>query len=76
MPQRLGTRLPDSVVLRLLLNDRRLPARLDLPADSLPDWVRDVRTRMVVADVDWNLLADRGPEWMRWWDQHVRGTGK
>lgn len=53
----------------------RLPARLDLPGDSLPDWVRDVRRRMVVADVDWNLLAARGPEWMRWWDQHVRGTG-
>ncbi len=54
----------------------RLPARLDLPADSLPEWVRDVRRRMVVADVDWNLLAERGPEWMRWWDQHVRGTGR
>jgi iron(III) transport system substrate-binding protein len=54
----------------------RLPARLDLPADSLPDWVRDVRRQMVVADVDWTLLAERGPEWMRWWDQHVRGTGR
>jgi len=54
----------------------RLPARLDLPADSLPDWVKDVRRRMVVADVDWNLLAEQGPDWMRWWDQHVRGTGK
>ena len=53
----------------------RLPARQDLPADSLPDWVRDVRRRMVVADVDWKLLAEHGPEWMRWWDQHVRGTG-
>jgi len=53
----------------------RVPARQDLPADSLPDWVRDVRRRMVVADVDWRLLAERGPEWMRWWDQHVRGTG-
>jgi len=53
----------------------RLPARLDLPADSLPDWVRDVRQRMVVADVDWNLLAERGPEWVRGGDQHVRGTG-
>ncbi|MFN2571431.1 MAG: extracellular solute-binding protein [Gemmatimonadales bacterium] len=53
----------------------RLPARLDLPADSVPAWVRDVRRRMVVADVDWNLLAERGPDWMRWWDQHVRGTG-
>ena len=54
----------------------RLPARLDLPADSLPDWVREVRRQMVVADVDWTQLAERGPEWMRWWDQHVRGTGR
>ncbi len=54
----------------------RLPARLDLPADSLPDWVKDVRRRMVVADVDWNLLAEQAPDWMRWWDQHVRGTGR
>ena len=53
----------------------RVPARTDLPADSLPEWVRDVRRRMVVADVDWRLLAERGPDWMRWWDQHVRGTG-
>jgi iron(III) transport system substrate-binding protein len=54
----------------------RLPARTDLPLDSLPDWARDVRTRMRVADVDWALLADQGPGWMRWWDQHVRGKGK
>src|SRR2546425_783798 len=53
----------------------RVPARQDLPADSLPEWVRDVRRRMVVADVDWNLLAEHGAERMRWWDQHVRGTG-
>ncbi|MGH7606710.1 MAG: extracellular solute-binding protein [Gemmatimonadales bacterium] len=54
----------------------RLPARLDLPADSLPAWVRDVRRRMIVADVDWDLIAARGPEWMRWWDRHVRGQGR
>jgi iron(III) transport system substrate-binding protein len=54
----------------------RLPARADLPLDSLPEWARDVRTVMRVADVDWQLLADRGPEWMRWWDQHVRGRGR
>lgn len=53
----------------------RLPARQDLPADSLPDWVKDVRRRMVVADVDWDLLARNGPAWMQWWDQHVRGSG-
>ena len=54
----------------------RLPARGDLPLDSLPQWARDVRRDMRVADVDWALLADQGPGWMRWWDQHVRGKGK
>ena len=54
----------------------RLPARLDLPADSLPQWVRDVRNRMVVAEVDWDLIARRGAEWMQYWDQYVRGKGE
>jgi iron(III) transport system substrate-binding protein len=50
----------------------RLPARLDLPVDSLPPWAREVRRTMKVADVDWDLLARRGPEWMRHWDEAVR----
>jgi iron(III) transport system substrate-binding protein len=53
----------------------RLPARLDLPGDSLPPWVRDVRRAMRVREVDWGLIAERGAEWMRYWDQNVRGTG-
>jgi len=51
----------------------RLPARLDVPADSLPEWARAVRRDMRVADVDWDLLAERGAEWMRYWDERVRG---
>lgn len=54
----------------------RLPARTDLPADSLPEWVREVRAEMVAAEMDWSLLAERGDEWMRWWDRQVRGTGR
>jgi iron(III) transport system substrate-binding protein len=56
-------------------NAYRLPARTDLPIDSLPEWVREVRRQMKVADVDWDLLAHQGPEWMRYWDQNVRGKG-
>jgi hypothetical protein len=41
----------------------------------VPEWVRDVRRHLVVADVDWSVVATRGPDWLRWWDQHVRGTG-
>lgn len=54
----------------------RLPARADLPPDSLPPWVRDVRRRMTVADVDWDLLAEHGADWMRYWDENVRGKGR
>jgi iron(III) transport system substrate-binding protein len=53
----------------------RLPTRTDLPLDSLADWVRDVREKMVVAEMDWDELAVKGPEWMLYWDRHVRGQG-
>jgi iron(III) transport system substrate-binding protein len=53
----------------------RLPARRDLPADRVPGWVAEVEREMVVADVDWALLAREGAAWMGYWDRHVRGTG-
>jgi len=53
----------------------RLPARLDLPKDSVPDWVAEVSRDMKVVPMDWTLLASDGAKWMGYWDQHVRGTG-
>jgi iron(III) transport system substrate-binding protein len=54
----------------------RLPARRDLPLDSLPPWARAVRRDMKAALVDWDLLAERSAEWMRYWDETVRGQGR
>jgi hypothetical protein len=31
---------------------------------------------MKIADVDWDLLAAEGDEWMRRWDRDVRGKGR
>ena len=53
----------------------RLPARNDLPADSLPQWARDVLEAMVVEDIDWNVLAERGPDWMTYWERNIQGKG-
>ncbi len=53
----------------------RLPARGDLSADSLPPVLRRARERIVPEPMDWDLLAERGAEWMRHWDEHVRGEG-
>jgi len=54
----------------------RLPARRDLPLDSLPPWVDDVERSMKVLPMDWAMLAREGATWMGYWDQHVRGTGR
>jgi len=54
----------------------RLPARRDLPVGQVPSWVAEVERDMVVADMDWGLLAANGQQWMGYWDRHVRGTGK
>jgi iron(III) transport system substrate-binding protein len=54
----------------------RLPARHDLPADRVPAWVAGVESEMVVAPMDWPLLARQGAAWMGYWDRHVRGSGR
>lgn len=53
----------------------RLPARTDLPGDSLPPWAQRVRAQLIPADIDWDLLSERGSDWMNYWDRHVRGRG-
>lgn len=53
----------------------RLPARVDLLSDSLPQWARRVKEQMVPANIDWEVLSERGSEWMSYWDRHVRGRG-
>jgi iron(III) transport system substrate-binding protein len=53
----------------------RIPARTDLPPETLPDWARDVLARMVPADYDEALAAARAQEWMGQWDRTVRGRG-
>ena len=54
----------------------RLPARTDLPEADVPAWVADVMHEMQVATMDGNLLAREGSDWMAYWDQHVRGSGR
>jgi iron(III) transport system substrate-binding protein len=54
----------------------RIPARTDLPVDSLPAWIRDARSTMKTMPVDRKLLADSLDVWMRYWDANIRNRGK
>lgn len=52
----------------------RIPARTDLPADSLPGWIQEARTRIKPMNVDRRLLADSLDSWMTYWDSHIRNS--
>ncbi|RMH19985.1 MAG: extracellular solute-binding protein [Acidobacteria bacterium] len=53
----------------------RLPARQDLPPEELPEWARQALAEMVEAEVDWQLMEEKGAEWMNLWDRTIRGRG-
>ncbi|MEM6793237.1 MAG: extracellular solute-binding protein [Acidobacteriota bacterium] len=53
----------------------RLPARTDIPAESLPDWAQEALSQLVSADVDWARIEQEGAGWMQRWDREVRGRG-
>jgi iron(III) transport system substrate-binding protein len=50
----------------------RMPARSDIPADSLPAWIRDARAQIRPMPLDPRLVADSLDSWMKYWDAHVR----
>lgn len=54
----------------------RLPARTDIPDDSLPPRLRAVKAQLKPEPLDWAQLQQKLPEWMRYWDEHVRGSSK
>jgi iron(III) transport system substrate-binding protein len=53
----------------------RIPARIDLPEDSLPDWIRAARRELKPLPVDRALVADSLDAWMQYWDAHIRRGG-
>ena len=54
----------------------RIPARTDIPLDSLPQWVRDAKTNIKPMPLDRALLAKHLDEWMRYWDANIRNRSK
>jgi iron(III) transport system substrate-binding protein len=53
----------------------RLPARIDLPREELPEWAQEALDEIVPAAVDWQLIAAEGNRWMSRWDREIRGRG-
>ena len=52
----------------------RIPARTDLPPESIPRWIRDAMAKITPMPLDRRLMADSLDVWMRYWDAHIRNS--
>jgi iron(III) transport system substrate-binding protein len=63
---------PESM-LRQAEEFARIPARTDIPAASLPAWVRGLA--LTPMPLDWDRLLAAEQRWMKRWDEEVKGRG-
>jgi iron(III) transport system substrate-binding protein len=52
----------------------RIPARTDIPVDSLPDVVKRARAEVKPMAGDQRLLRDSLDAWMKYWDANIRNS--
>jgi iron(III) transport system substrate-binding protein len=65
-----------SAILDAVREFVRIPARADIPADSLPDWLRSAMPLLRPMPVDRHLIADSLDVWMTYWDAQVRNRSR
>jgi iron(III) transport system substrate-binding protein len=53
---------------------RRIPVRTDIPADSLPSWIRQALSRIKPMPGDQRMIADSLDAWMTYWDARIRNS--
>ncbi|MEM1269526.1 MAG: extracellular solute-binding protein [Bacteroidota bacterium] len=51
----------------------RIPARTDIAPEDLPEWIRNADLRPM--PMDWQRIAEEGPDWMQYWDENIKGRG-
>ena len=54
----------------------RIPARTDIPDDSLTELVRNARTSIKPMPLDRELIAEKLDEWMLYWDSNIRNRSR
>ena len=51
----------------------RIPSRKDIPASELPEWMASLN--ITPMNVDWELIGLNEKDWMKYWDEHIKGSG-
>ena len=50
----------------------RIPARMDIPAERLPEWMRNLKIPKL--EMNRELAQAKSQEWMEHWDSYIRGA--
>jgi iron(III) transport system substrate-binding protein len=61
-------------VLEAARRFRRIPVRTDIPADSLPAWIREALAKIRPMPGDQRMIADSLDAWMTYWDRRIRNS--
>ena len=61
-------------LLLLAKEHYRIPARTDLPRDSLPKWITEAEIKPM--DIDWEIFSEKSSEWMKYWEQNIKNRGR
>lgn len=64
---------PESMLI-LAKEHYRIPARNDIPRDSLPKWITEASIKPM--DVDWKVFSEKTDEWIKYWEQNIKGKGR
>lgn len=49
----------------------RIPSRTDIAKEKLPEWIRNAQYTPM--ETNWNLIAEHEAEWMKKWDEEIKG---
>lgn len=52
----------------------RIPTRKDIPIEKLPEWITQTEIRAM--EIDWQVFSEKSKEWMKYWDEGIKGRGK
>jgi iron(III) transport system substrate-binding protein len=66
----------DAAIIHAARQFVRFPARSDIPSDSLPANLKRAKEQIVAEPMDWALIQKQTPDWMRYWDEHIRGRNR
>ena len=63
----------EDALVRQAREFHRIPARTDIAADRLPDWMADGTYEPM--DLDWGRIVAEEDEWMQVWNERIKGRG-